>query len=166
MRSKRSKQGGQPDILEPANGLTQYHEWSSSLQLCLRVRPNRAVSRNNDGCMVARDRAETAFLGDAWAFAHHRSIVLLLCGGVKSGAAERRREVDDYVAGKGEHGWRARLSVSDAVDEMEQRAARVILGLRVQLGSHVMSFGDVLIRRIWISDCGCIAILSLRAGEG
>jgi hypothetical protein len=47
----------------------------------------------------------------ALAFVHHRSIVLLLCGGVKSGVAERRREVDDCAAGKGEHGRYVRLFV-------------------------------------------------------
>ena len=72
--------------------------------------------------MIARDHVGTAFLGDAWAFAHHHSIVLLLCGGVKSEMAERRREVDDCVAGKEGHGRHARLSLSD---EMELRAARV-----------------------------------------
>ena len=66
--------------------------------------------------MSARDRVGNAFLGDAWEFAHHQSIVLLLCGGVKSGTAERRREVDDCVAGKGEHGRHARLSVSDEME--------------------------------------------------
>lgn len=66
--------------------------------------------------MIPRDRAETAFLEDAWVFGHHQSIVLLLCGGVKSGTAERRREVDDCVAGKGEHGRHARLSVSDEME--------------------------------------------------
>jgi hypothetical protein len=66
--------------------------------------------------MIARDHAETAFLRDAWAFAHHRSIDLLLCGGVKSGTAERGHEVDDCVAGKGEHGRHARFSVSDEME--------------------------------------------------
>jgi len=61
--------------------------------------------------MIALCRAETAFLGDAWAFAHHQSIFWLLCGGVKSEMAERRREVDDCAAGKEEHGRHARLSV-------------------------------------------------------
>ena len=73
--------------------------------------PERAVSRNNDGHMITRDFVGTAFLGDSWAFAHHQSIVLLLCGGVKSEMAERRREVDDCAAGKGEHGRHVRLSV-------------------------------------------------------
>jgi hypothetical protein len=106
----RSKQGGQPDIANAANGLAPLYRWSS-LQLCLSVRSKRAVFRKNDGCMVARDHARTAFMERALAFVHHRSIVLLLCGGVKSEMAERRREVDDFAAGKGEHGRHARLSV-------------------------------------------------------
>lgn len=101
---ERTRQGGQPDILEPANGLIPQDRWSSLLQLRLPRLPNGAVSRNNDECMIARDRAGTAFLGHAWASAHHRSIVLLLCGGVKSEMAERRREVDDCAAGTRESG--------------------------------------------------------------
>jgi hypothetical protein len=66
--------------------------------------------------MISRDRAETAFLRDVWAFGHHQSIVLLLCRGVKSGTAERRREVDDCVAGKGDPGRHARLFVSDEME--------------------------------------------------
>jgi hypothetical protein len=73
---EKSRQGGQPDVLEPANGLAREHTWSS-LQLSLAAPYlKQAVFHNNDGCMIARDHAETAFLGDALAFAHHRVIVL------------------------------------------------------------------------------------------
>lgn len=54
--------------------------------------------------MITLGHAGTTFLGYTWAFAHHQSIVLFICGGVKSEVRERRRELDDCAAGKREHG--------------------------------------------------------------
>jgi hypothetical protein len=87
-----NSEGDETDILKLANGAAQ-HRWSS-LQLCLATSLSQVVFRNDDGSMIARDRAVAAFLGDALVFGHHQIVVKLLCGGVRSERVERRREVD------------------------------------------------------------------------
>lgn len=69
-RSKARRSAGW-DILEPTTGVAQYR-WSSLL-LCLVPYPEQAVYRNNDWCMITRDHAEAAFLGDV-TVAHYRII--------------------------------------------------------------------------------------------